>query len=99
MEARCEWVRADEKDNEQSQKDRGKNKMFKKLPLYFQNTRFSRLKRVAKKSPDQAAKTLKDKNLKKFSKCFSRLEGLPASESRAEPRKSLSKLCDWTFHS
>jgi len=67
MEARCEWVRADEKDNEQSQKDRGKNKKFKKkLPLYVQNTRFSRLKRVAKKSPDQAAKTLKDKNLKKI---------------------------------
>ena len=34
-----------------------------------------------------------------FSKCFSRLEGLPASESRAEPRKSLSEPRDWTFHS
>ena len=32
MEARCEWVRADEKDNEQSQKDRGKNKKFKNCP-------------------------------------------------------------------
>ena len=94
MEARCEWVRADKKDNEQSQKDRRKNKKFKNLPLYFQNTRFSRLKRVAKKSPDQAAKTLKDKNLKNFSKYFSRLEGLLASESRAEPRKSLSKPRD-----
>lgn len=100
MEARCEWVRADEKDNEQSQKDRRKNKKFKKLPLYVQNTRFLRLKRVAKKLPDQAAKTLKDKNLKIFFfKCFSRLEGLPASESRAELRKSLSKPRDWTFHS
>ena len=34
-----------------------------------------------------------------FSKCFSWLEGLPASESRAEPRKSLSNSRDWTFHS
>ena len=37
--------------------------------------------------------------LKNFSKCFSRLEGLPASKSRAEPRKSLSEPRDWTFHS
>ena len=36
---------------------------------------------------------------KKFSKCFSRLEGLPANESRAEPWKSLSNPRDWTFHS
>ena len=35
----------------------------------------------------------------KFSKCFSRLEGLPASESRAEPRKSMSNSRNWTFHS
>ena len=39
--------------------------------------------------PGQATKTLKDKILKKFSKCFSRLEGLPARELRAELRKSL----------
>ena len=63
------------------------------------NTRFSRLKWVTNKSPGQAAKTLKDKILKKFSKCFSRLEGLPTRESRAEPRKSLSNPHDWTFHS
>ena len=62
------------------------------------NTRFSRLKWVANKLPGQAAKTLKDKNFEKFSKCFSRLEGLPASESRAEPQKSLSNPRDWTFH-
>ena len=35
MEARSQCVRADEKDNEQSQKDRGKNKNFKKLPLFI----------------------------------------------------------------
>ena len=40
-----------------------------------------------------------EQNFEKFSKCFSRLEGLPASESRAEPRKSLSEPRDWTFHS
>ena len=50
----------------------------------MQNTRFSRLKQVAIKSPGQAAKTLKDKIVEKFSKCFSRLKGLPARESRAE---------------
>ena len=32
MEARCEWTRTNEKDNEQSQKDRGKNKKFKNCP-------------------------------------------------------------------
>ena len=37
-------------------------------------------------------------NFEKFSKCFSWLEGLPARESRAEPRKSLSNPRDWTFH-
>ena len=64
MEARCEWVRVNEKDNEQSQKDRGKNKKFKKLPLYVQNTRFSRLRRVAKKSLDQVAKKSPDQAAK-----------------------------------
>ena len=51
----------------------------------MQNTHFSRLKQVAIKSPGQAAKTLKEKIVKKFSKCFSRLEGLPARELRVEP--------------
>ena len=40
-----------------------------------------------------------DQKFENFSKCFSRLEGLPASESRAESRKSLSEPHDWTFHS
>ena len=38
-------------------------------------------------------------NCEKFSKCFSRLEGLPARESWAEPRKSLCNPRNWTFHS
>ena len=65
----------------------------------MQNTHFLRLKWVTNKSPGLAAKTLKDKNVKKFSKCFSQLEGLPARESWAKPWKSLCTPCDWTFHS
>ena len=38
-------------------------------------------------------------NCEKFSKCFSRLKGLPMRESRAEPRKSLCTPRDWTLHS
>ena len=99
MEAQCEWVRADERDNEQSQKDRGKTKKFKNYPYFCQNTRFSRLKWVVTKSPIQPPKHSKTSLKKEISKCFSWLEGLPASESRAELRKSLSKPRDWTFHS
>ena len=51
----------------------------------MQNTHFSRLKQVTR----QAAKTLKVTIVEKFSKCFSRLEGLPVRESQAEPQKSL----------
>ena len=61
----------------------------------MQNTHFSRLKQVTR----QAAKTLKVTIVEKFSKCFSRLEGLPVRESQAEPQKSLCTLRDWTFHS
>ena len=99
MEARCEWVRADERDNEQSQKDRGKTKKFKNCP-YIAKTRVFRDWNESPQScqikPPKHSKTQVWKN---FSKCFSRLEGLPASESRVEPRKSLSNPRDWTFHS
>ena len=61
MEARCERVRADEKDNEHSQKDRGKNKKFKNCPCISKTRDF----RDWNESPDQAAKSLKDKHLKK----------------------------------
>ena len=47
------------------------------------------------KSPGQATKTLKVKIVKKFSRCFSRLEGIPVRESW----KSLCTFRDWTFHS
>ena len=70
-------------------------KRFKNRPCFCQTCDF----RDWSESPGQAAKTLKDKILKKFSKCFSRLEGLLARESRVEPRKSLSNSRDWTCHS
>ena len=99
MEARCEWVRADERDNELSQKDRGKTKKFKNYP-YISKTRVFRDWNESPKSHQiKPPKHSRTKNLKNFSKCFSRLEGLLASESRAELRKSLSKPRDWTFHS
>ena len=41
MEARCEWVRADEKDNEQSQKDRGKIKSLKTAPVSAKHAIFA----------------------------------------------------------
>ena len=37
-------------------------------------------------------------NCENFSKCFSRLKGLPSRESRAEPWKSLCAPRDWTLH-
>ena len=72
---------------------------FFKLTHFFPNTRFSRLGWVANKLPGQVVKTFKEKIVKKFSKCFSWLEGLLASELRAEPWKSLCTPRDWTFHS
>ena len=96
---RSVWVRFSwERNGEQSQKFEGKTEKVLKIVFETQNTRFSRLKQVTSKSPGQAAKTLKDKIVKKFSKCFSRLEGLPARELRAEPRKSLCTPRDWTIH-
>ena len=78
---------------------REKTEKVLKTVFKMQNTRFSRLKQVASKSPGQATKTLKDKIVKKFSKCFSQLEGLLARELQTEPRKSLCTPRDWTFHS
>ena len=71
---------------------RGKNWKHLKIDLYVQNTRFSRLSQVASKSPGLVARTLKTKILRNLSKCFLRLEVLPARESRGKPRKFLSPL-------
>ena len=86
-------------DSEQSQKFEGKTEKVLKTVFETQNTRFSWLKQVVNKSPGQAVKTLEVTIVEKFSKCFSRLEGLPTRESQAEPWKSLCTPCDWTFHS
>ena len=64
------WERYFGEDNEQSLKLKGKLKKFWKTVLKTQNTRFSRLKLVANKSPGQAAKTLKDKIVKNFLSVF-----------------------------
>ena len=72
-------------DSEQSQKFEGKTEKVLKTIFETQNTHFSRLRQV-----DTASRqNIQRQNCEKFSKCFSRLEGLPARESRAEPRKSL----------
>ena len=99
MEARCEWVRADEKDNEQSQKDRGKNKKFKKTAPVCPKHAIFATETSRQKVARSSRQNTQGQKFENFSKCFSRLEGLPASESRAEPRKSLSEPRNWTFHS
>ena len=68
-------------DSEQSQKFEGKTEKVLKIVFKMQNTHFSRLKQVARASCQNTQR----QNCEKFSKCFSRLEGLPTRESRAEP--------------
>ena len=98
MEARCEWVRSVERDNEQSQKDRGKKKSLKTAPVCPKHAIFA-TETSRQKVARSCRQNTQGQKFENFSKCFSRLEGLPASESRAEPRKSLSNPRDWTFHS
>ena len=94
MEARCEWVRANEKDNEQSQKDRGKNKKsLKTAPVFSKHAIFA-TETSRQKVARSSHQNTQGQKFENFSKCFSQLEGLPTSESRAEPRKSLSNPRD-----
>ena len=69
MEARCEWVRAVERDNEQSQKDRGKTKSLKTAPIFpkhaFFVTEMSRQK-IARSS----CQNTQGQNLKIFLSVF-----------------------------
>ena len=74
-------------------------KRYKNCPYFCQTHVFHDLSESPTSRQVKPPKHSKAKFWKKFSKCFSRLEGLPARESRAEPRKSLSNPCDWTFHS
>ena len=96
---RCVWEVSDRKDNEQSQKVRGKNwKRFKNCPHCAKHAFFA-TEVSCQQDARSSRQNTQRQNFEKFSKCFSRLEGLPARESRAEPRKSLSNPRDWTFHS
>ena len=73
-------------------------KRFKNCPYFCQTHDFRDLIELPTSRQVKPLKDLKTKFWKKLSKCFSQLEGLPARESRAEPRKSLSNPRDWTFH-
>ena len=86
-------------DSEQSQKFEGKTEKVLKTVFETQNTHFSRLIEVTNQSPRHPPKHFKPKVLKKFAKCFSRLEVSLARKSQVEPRKSLCTPRDWTFHS
>ena len=86
------WERFEMGKTMNSQKCSRENWKRLKTDLFAQNTRFSQLSQVASKSPGPIARTLKIKILKNLSKCFSRLEVLPARKSRGEPQKSLSSL-------
>ena len=66
---RFSWERNGE-DNEQSQKFEGKTKKVLKTVFEMQNMHFSRLGKVANKSPGQATKTLKYKIVKNFLSVF-----------------------------
>ena len=81
-------------------KVRGKNwKRFKNCPYFCQTRVFRDWSESPQSCQFKPPKHSKTQVWKKVSKCFSRLEGLPASESRAEPQKSLSNPRDWTFPS
>ena len=71
METRSVWVRRQLREKMNSHKKfEGKPKKILKTAFTMQNTRFSRLKWVANKTPSQAAKTFKDKILKNFLSVF-----------------------------
>ena len=74
-------------------------KIFKNCPYFCQTRVFCNWSESPQSRQFKLPKHSKTKIWKKISKCFSQLEGLPARESRAEPRKSLSNPRDWTFHS
>ena len=78
---------------------RGKTETsFKTAPVSAKHTNFAT--GVSRHTVASSSRqNTQEQNFENLSKCFSRLEGLPASKSRAEPRKSLSEPRDWTFHS
>ena len=69
----------------------GKIKILKTAPVYLKHAIFA-TETSRQKVARSSRQNTQGQKFENFSKCFSRLEGLPASESRAEPRKSLSEL-------
>ena len=76
----------------------GKIKILKTAPVYLKHAIFA-TETSRQKVARSSRQNTQGQKFENFSKCFSRLEGIPASELRAEPRKYLSKPRDWTFHS
>ena len=80
-------------------KVRWKNwKRFKNCPYFCQTRDFRDWSESPPSRQVKRPKHSKTEFWKKKFKCFSRLEGLPVRESRAEPRKFLSNPRDWTLH-
>ena len=82
-----------------TKRSREKQKSLKTAPVFPKHAIFANETSRQKIARSSHQNTQGQKFEKKISKCFSQLEGLPASESQAEPQKSLSKSRDWTFHS
>ena len=82
-----------------TKRSRENKKILKTAPIFAKTRVFRDWSELPQSHQFKPPKHSKTKVWKNFSKCFSRLEGLPTSESRAEPQKSLSNSHDWTFHS
>ena len=95
MGARSVW----EGEDEQSQKFEGKTEKDLKTALISVKHAFFATWLSRHTVASSSRQSTQEQNFENFSKCFSRLEGLPVRESRSEPRKSLSNPRDWTFHS
>ena len=79
---RCVLEVSDKRENEQSHKVRGKTEFFfkKNYPYYAKHTFFAT--EVSRQQDARSSRqNTQRQNCEKFSKCFSRLEGLPARES------------------
>ena len=85
-------------NSSQKKKIEGKTKSLKTAPVYPKHAIFA-IETSRQKVARSSRQNTQGQKFENFSKCFSRLEGLPASELRAEPRKSLSNSRDWTSHS
>ena len=80
-------------------KVRGKTEKDLKTAHIFAKHTFFATEESHHKIASSSRQNTQRQKFKNFSKCFSRLEGLPVRESRAKPPKSLSNPRGWTFHS